>query len=239
MRIALISDLHGNATALSALDKHLKALSPDQVWCLGDLVGKGPNSHITFDWVMDRCSLVLGGNWDYGVGRREYTRDSFYHRQLGEARLAKLASLPLEHRFTLSGRKIRLIHGRPVMPRLINIQDPKEAFLPFLEPDIDLFVYADCHRQGVRTLTGQVVNIGSVGNGLGLPLVQFALLEGNPGETEAPLEVRLLTIPYDNRAEAKEAKRFSDLPYQAAYIHEVLTGEYAGSLRMPGRREGA
>lgn len=235
MRIALISDLHGNVTALSALEKHLQQAAPDEIWCLGDLVGKGPNSHITFDWAMDRCSIVLGGNWDFGVGRKEYTRDYFYHHQLGKDRLESLSSLPLEHRLTMSGRKIRLIHGRPVMSRLINIQEPKESFLPFLEPDIDLFIYADCHRQGIRTLKGQIVNIGSVGNALGLPLVQYALLEGQPGDQAGPLEVRMMTVPYDNKAEAREARRFTDLPCQAAYIHEVLTGEYAASLRTPFR----
>ena len=182
MRIALVSDLHGNMAAVKALEEDLKRSKPDEIWCLGDLVGKGPSSDRSFDWAMANCQVVLGGNWDYGIGRAEFPRDAFYHRQLGEARMRMLSALPLEKRLRLSGRHIRLMHGRPVMDKLLLIQDNREALLRLLEPDYDMVIYADCHRQGARTIQGQIVNIGSVGNALGIPMVQYALLEGEPGE---------------------------------------------------------
>lgn len=236
MRIALVSDLHGNLPAVEALEKDLQQQSPDEVFCLGDLVGKGPSSKETFDWAMKRCSVVLGGNWDYGVGNREFVRDHFYWKQLGEERLKTLSNLPREKHLVLSGRKIRLIHGRPVMQNLINIQDHKEMLLPFLEPDFDMMIYADTHRQGARTLTGQIINIGSVGNALGLPLVQYAILEGEPGEKPGRLEVRLVTLPYDNQKAADDALAATDLPDANAYVQEVLTGIYAGNLRTRSER---
>lgn len=236
MRIALISDLHSNLPALLALEEDLAHQKPDEIWCLGDLVGKGPSSKETFDWVMANCSLVLGGNWDYGVGRKEFHRDTFYWAQLGEERLKTLANLPREKHLMLSGRKIRLIHGRPVMARLQNIQDNKEGLLPYLEPDFDMLIYADTHRQGVRTLSGQIINIGSVGNALGLPLVQYAILEGEPGNAKARLEVRFVTLPYDNQRAADDALQLSGLPDAHAYVQEVLTGQYAGSLRTKSVR---
>jgi protein phosphatase len=198
---------------------------------LGDLVGKGPRSDRTFDWAVRNCSVVLGGNWDYGVGRKEFHRDSFYHRQLGQKRLDALAALPREKRIRLSGRNIRVIHGRPVMGRLLNIQDSREALAAFLKPDFDMLIYADCHRQGVRTLGGQIVNVGSVGNALGVPMVQYALLEGVPGDAPAPLVTSFITLPYDNQAAAREAEAEPELPDAQAYIQEVLTGVYAGSMR--------
>jgi predicted phosphodiesterase len=232
MRIALISDLHGNMTAVRALEEDLKKRVPDEVWCLGDLVGKGPNSDQSFDWVMEHCQAIIGGNWDYGIGRKEFPRDSFYHRQLGEERLEKLSMLPLEKQLNMSGRKIRLIHGRPVMPRLLNIQDSREAFMELLEPDYNILMYGDCHRQGARTLGGQIINIGSVGNGLGVPMVQYLILEGDPGEKPATMNLCFITLPYDNRAAEAEARKQAELPDLEAYITEVLTGVYAGHQRV-------
>jgi len=231
VRIALVSDLHGNYTAVKALEEDLKKRTPDEIWCLGDLVGKGPSSDLSFDWALKNCQVILGGNWDYGIGRREFPRDGFYHQQLGKERLAVLSALPLEKHLMMSGRHIRLIHGRPVMNKLLYIQDSREAFDALLEPDYNMLIYADCHRQGMRTLGGQIVNIGSVGNALGVPMVQYALLEGVPGDQPAPLELRFITVPYNNRAAALEAEGQPDLPHADAYISEVLTGVYAGDMR--------
>ena len=134
MTIALIGDLHGNMPAVEALDKDLKRRKIDTVYCLGDLVGKGPSNAETMDWALERCQVNLRGNWDEGVGMKQFPNDTFYHRQLGEKRLKILAELPLEHHFTLSGRKIRLLHGRPVMdePYFIH-ESTKDLEKYFLE----------------------------------------------------------------------------------------------------------
>ena len=86
MRIALFADLHGNWPATQALERDLARRGADRLYCLGDLVGKGPCSDRTFDWAMANCDLVLGGNWDYGIGYRQFAPDDFYWAQLGEAR---------------------------------------------------------------------------------------------------------------------------------------------------------
>ena len=115
MTIALVADLHGNMTAVQALERDLVKRKADAVWCLGDLVGKGPSSDRTFDWAVANCDLILRGNWDEGVGMKLFPNDAFYYDQLGKARLEKLCGFPLEHHARLSGRNIRLIHGRPIM----------------------------------------------------------------------------------------------------------------------------
>lgn len=236
MKIALIADLHGNLPAVKALEAHLKTQRPDALWCLGDMVGKGPSSRECYEWAMAHCDLILGGNWDIGIGERNYKRDAYYHEQLGPERLKLLARLPRQHETWMSGRRIRLIHGRPVMEKLLMVQDAKEHLLPFLEPDFNMLVYADSHRQGIRTFHGQIVNIGSVGNALGIPMVQYALLEGEPGRDLAPLEVRMVTLPYDNQQAARDAREAPGLPDAAAYIQEVMTGRYAGNMRIKSKK---
>ena len=126
-RIALIADLHGNLPAVEALEQDLKTRSVDEIWCLGDIVGKGPSSPDTFDWAMAHCSLILRGNWDEGVASRTFSRnDQFYYSQLGEKRMRILAELPLEHHAIISGKHLRLLHGRPIMPVLQATHEPEE-----------------------------------------------------------------------------------------------------------------
>lgn len=227
MKIALVSDLHGNMTAVRALEKDLARRQIHTIWCLGDVVGKGPNSHQTFDWAVRHCEFILRGNWDEGIGLREFKRDGFYYEQLGEARMAALLNFPVEKRVVVSGRRIRLIHGRPVMDRLQHIQDPWETLLPLLKPDFDLVIYGDCHRQGLRTITGQIANIGSVGNALGMPLVQYGILEGEAGETPGPLDLTFVTLPYDNQAAVAETLAQPLLPDGDAFVAELKTGVYS------------
>ena len=47
--IALVGDLHGNLPAVEALDRDLRARGIEKIWCLGDMVGKGPSSAATMD----------------------------------------------------------------------------------------------------------------------------------------------------------------------------------------------
>jgi len=49
MKIALISDIHGNLVALQAVLKKADALSPDAIVCMGDLVGYGPQPNEVID----------------------------------------------------------------------------------------------------------------------------------------------------------------------------------------------
>ncbi len=229
MPIALIADLHGNLPATEALDADLRRRGIDRIWCLGDLVGKGPSSAETMDWAVKRSEIILRGNWDEGISRKQFQNDYYYYNQLGEARMKLLAELPLEHVCVLSGRKIRLFHGRPLMQPLRFIQDDKELLEPYFAPDYDVVCYADAHRQGVRLIgTGkQLINTGSVGNGLGVPMVQYALLSGEEGESDAPFDVTLVTLPYDNARAAADARNAQGLFNKEAFVNEVLTGVYS------------
>lgn len=69
MRIALISDIHGNLEALSAVMARIDETRPDEIWCLGDIVGYGADPSACIDLVRSRCSLVIAGNHDFAVTR--------------------------------------------------------------------------------------------------------------------------------------------------------------------------
>jgi predicted phosphodiesterase len=121
MRVAVISDIHGNLHALSAVLEEIERERPDTIWCLGDLVGYGPRPTECCDSVRDVASVCLAGNHDLGVlGRLEL--DEFSPDAAAAARwtrdvlsdAARAYLEPLEP----SGREngVDLYHGSPRDP---------------------------------------------------------------------------------------------------------------------------
>ncbi len=232
MKLAFVADLHGNWPATCALEKDLAIQKPDRIICLGDLVGKGPSNAQTFDWVMAHCDQVIGGNWDYGVGHQEFPNDQYYWEQLGEERLRILRSLPTESEMMLSGRRVRLMHGRPVMEKLVTVKDPIDVIQSFFtdadHKPFDVVLYADAHRQGVRTVNpGMFINTGSVGNAMGVTYCCYAIVEAEPGDAPAPFEVRLRQLPYDREQAVRDAQAAPRVPMIESYINEIRTGVYS------------
>ncbi|MGO9113868.1 MAG: metallophosphoesterase family protein [Thermoguttaceae bacterium] len=66
MKRALISDLHSNLEALEAVFADIRSQEISDVYCLGDLVGYGPNPRECIDMVM-QCQVCLLGNHDQGA----------------------------------------------------------------------------------------------------------------------------------------------------------------------------
>ncbi len=64
---AIISDIHGNLEALTAVMEDIDRQRVDAIYCLGDVVGYGPNPCECVKSVRERCSLVLLGNHDQGA----------------------------------------------------------------------------------------------------------------------------------------------------------------------------
>jgi diadenosine tetraphosphatase ApaH/serine/threonine PP2A family protein phosphatase len=67
MRVAVISDIHANRHALEAVLGAVDAEAPDEIWCLGDTVGYGPEPNRCCALVAERATLCLAGNHDLAV----------------------------------------------------------------------------------------------------------------------------------------------------------------------------
>jgi predicted phosphodiesterase len=67
MRVAVISDIHANLHALEAVAEAVERETLDEVWCLGDLVGYGPQPNGCCTWAAEHTQLCLVGNHDLGV----------------------------------------------------------------------------------------------------------------------------------------------------------------------------
>jgi len=231
MQIALVADLHGNLPATMAVDRDLRRRRIGTVYCLGDMIGKGPSSAATMDWAFSRSQVVIAGNWDIGISHKHYEADDYYWNQLGPERMDKLRMLPQEYHFDMSGLSVRLIHGRPTMDELLFVQAEKERLETLFttkEKTFQVVGYADCHRAFHRTLSkGLLFNTGSVGNGLGVNRACYAILQGVPGKKPAPFDISLVSVPYDNEAAIRDAENDPQLPHREAYIQEIRTGVYS------------
>jgi len=100
MRVAVVSDIHGNLHALEAV---LDAASVDEIWCLGDVVGYGARPNECCELVRARAAVCLAGNHDLVVvgtlGLDEFSHDAadaagWSREHLTEQNRAWLAGLP-------------------------------------------------------------------------------------------------------------------------------------------------
>ena len=66
MKRALISDIHSNLEGLQAVLEDIREQGVDEIYCLGDIIGYGPNPRECIDLVMS-CDLCLLGNHDQGA----------------------------------------------------------------------------------------------------------------------------------------------------------------------------
>jgi predicted phosphodiesterase len=64
---AIISDIHSNLEALQAVLKDIDQQGIKDIYCLGDVIGYGPNPRECIDLVMENCQMVLLGNHDQGA----------------------------------------------------------------------------------------------------------------------------------------------------------------------------
>jgi diadenosine tetraphosphatase ApaH/serine/threonine PP2A family protein phosphatase len=67
MRVAVVSDIHSNLHALEAVLAAIEAEAPDELWCLGDLVGYGARPNECCAAIAERADLCLAGNHDLVV----------------------------------------------------------------------------------------------------------------------------------------------------------------------------
>lgn len=236
-KILFLSDIHGNMPAVRALEKEIERIKPDDIWFLGDAVGKGPECDKAVDWVRNHCKHWVKGNWDDSVcnstPESKWEADKYFAKQLGAERIAWLNSHPFEDEVLVSGIWFRLVHGRP-SDRLYQAYDSWEEMAQgFVSKNPERtyrgYICADSHMPYFRACAqGYAINTGSVGNSLGVTRAHAVVLEGEIGsEVESPIQCNILSIPYDNNEAVRVAEQCSGLPNKEAYIKEILTGVYS------------
>jgi len=212
-RVACLSDVHANFTALAAALASAERHGCDRVVVAGDVVGGGPHPVEVIRLLARRRVPAVSGNLDRKVlasgedgarleelaarGRKRALH-AWTALQLGPAERAWLAALPSELELDCAGHRVLVVHGSPlgdedyVFP---SITAPAlRAKLGGRRPAV--LVCGHSHVPFTRSVAGvRVVNCGSVGRPVdGDPRGSFAIVDCRPGE--AP-RARVVRVAFD------------------------------------------
>ena len=210
VRIAAFSDVHGNAVALAAVRKAIKAAKPDAILVAGDLVLNGPEPAAAIDGLRELeagGALIVQGNTDVAVADFDYAAafpaysdgvpDSiryaaeWAHEAIGEERLDWLRRLPAERRLRADDTLVLVTHASPGSQTAGLDHDLDAAVLVerLSRTDARLICCGHTHLPEVRDLGWkQVINDGSAGYIFdGDPTASWALIEVDGSEVKAEI----------------------------------------------------
>jgi protein phosphatase len=241
-RQAIISDIHGNVTALEAVLADIHARGITTVINLGDVIGKGPRGSECVRISRERCAVTVGGNWEDFLavedpgGLGEAGR--WWHGELTADDRKWLRDLPLVHDLMLSGRRIRLFHASAESVHVrVHFRHTDEQFdgmfaatqLTGSGPEPTVVGYGDIHDAYLETHGGRTLfNVGSVGNSLDEPTASYVILEGvRDGSPSDPFGLQFVRVSYDIEAEIAAAAALG-MPELEAYAIELRTAVYRG-----------
>ena len=132
MRIAILSDIHANLIALQVVLAEIDRLQPDTIWCLGDIVGYGPEPQACADLIRERAAVCLAGNHDLAVIGKTPLADfndiaayaaRWQREHLRPETVDWLGALPSRREVN----EITLVHGSPRDPIWEYVSDERIA----------------------------------------------------------------------------------------------------------------
>ncbi len=221
MRYAIIADIHANLAAFNAvLDDIERQGGAERVWCLGDVVGYGPDPHECIEVLRQINHVCVAGNHDWAaidkINTSEFNPDAaaachWTAQQLNHEDIEYLRNLPL----VIEEDDFTLVHGSPREPiweYLLSTGIAKENF-PYFKSQFCLVGHSHVplvfsySQDGVCSFSQFLTNVG-------LALGKSRLII-NPGGVGQPRDsdprasyaiydnqtrlVRLYRVPYDVR----------------------------------------
>ncbi len=198
MRVAVISDIHGNYQALESVIMDIAKEKCDKIWCLGDLAMAGPQPRMVLSYIMEHGSdwTIIQGNTDKLIA--DFSLDIYNKLQQKMPVMANallddndiieqdkkdfLKSLPTRKEMMVGGVSVLLVHGSPrrmnedILPnmKLSQVQEMIEGEIA------ELILCGHTHVPcGYQTLTRQtIVNVGSVGRPMtGVPKACYVIVD--------------------------------------------------------------
>jgi len=227
VKIAFISDIHGNAVALEAVLKDLKKKNIEKICVLGDICYRGPEPKRSLELIKYLQADVIKGNADEwivrGVRQGEVPDGALVMMNkerewicsnLESTDIDYLSQLPTELCLNEHGIEIFAFHATPnslfeVIPQ--NVEDSLLHEKVLSKKDATIYLYAHIHKPYIRYINGRVImNIGSVGLPFdGVTKASYGVITINENEFSTSIE----RVGYDIE---KVLKQYREVGYPNA-----------------------
>jgi predicted phosphodiesterase len=172
VRIAILSDVHGNLPALEAVMSDIESQAPDEVWCGGDLAFFGP-------WAVECIEVIRATGWPTVRGNTDVWITGDPQSLTDEAQRAYMTAMADAHSISSNDAawllrrpighsgpgSILLVHASPESPFDAPMPDAPAADFSIYLDKASVVVYGHVHRAFARRLADGtlVCNPGSVG----------------------------------------------------------------------------
>lgn len=251
-KIAILSDIHGNTTALAGVLEDAKNLGATEYWLLGDIFLPGPGANDLVALLKDLpITASVRGNWDdcvlealdgqYGLEDPEEIQllrmIQYLMENLKPEHIDWLRNLPMVAKKEVEGLRFSLSHNLPEKNYGgdLLVENNTEKFDQLLDETTDVAVYGHVHKQLLRygSQGQQIINPGSIGmpyfdwEGLKNHRAQYTLLEVENGEL---VNIQFRKVAYDYEAELESAKE-KGLPFIEMYEELRREDNYQGHNR--------
>ena len=251
-RIAILSDIHGNTTALKAVLSDAKRQEATEYWLLGDIFLPGPGENDLLALLKDLpITATVSGNWDdcvlealdgqYGLEDPQEVQllrmTQYLMERMDPATIVWLRSLPLLEKKEVDGLRFSLSHNLPNKNYGgdLSVGNNTDKFDQLLDEETDVAVYGHVHKQLLRygSQGQQIINPGSIGmpyfdwSALKNHRAQYALLEVEDGEL---VNIQFRKVAYDYEAELELAQD-KELPFIEMYEELRREDNYQGHNR--------
>ena len=246
-KIAVLSDIHGNTTALEAVLADAQKSEVDEYWLLGDILMPGTGRKNVLQR-LDTLPITLRvlGNWEDSLWRachRKLDESRPSHRyllrqcqyimeEISSQEIEALQNYPLQVHRQFGDLKLGISHHLPDKNwgrELIHLGKQEDFDRLVTNPDCDIAIYGHIHQQFLRYGSGGqlILNPGSIGQPFFLSehlrkdlRAQYMILEF---DEKGLKDIDFRRVDYDIDAELQLAKELQ-LPYYQVYYESLVNG---------------
>ena len=246
-KIAVLSDIHGNTTALEAVLADAQKAEVDEYWLLGDILMPGTGrKNILQTLETLPITLRILGNWEASLWRachRKLDESRPSHRyllrqcqyimeELSIEEIEALQNYPLRVHRQFGDLKLGISHHLPDKNwgrELIHLGKQEDFDRLVTNPDCDVAIYGHIHQQFLRYGSGGqlILNPGSIGQPFFLSAslredlrAQYMILEF---DEQGLKDVDFRRVDYDVESELQLARDLK-LPYYEVYYESLVNG---------------
>lgn len=234
MRLAFFGDVHGNLEALNAVLEDIQRRGVDEIFCLGDLVGYGPDPEAVVQLIREKNIKTIMGNYDDAVGHSKESCGCSYapgrETEVGDISLSwsiehtsketkeYLKSLPKRMSFEVEGVKFLLVHGSPFNELLeyVKPDTPSERLKEIASKVKEsVIVNGHTHLPMVKWVLGKLIlNPGSVGRPKdGDPRASYMIVDVKSGA----ISFETIKVAYDVKTTVEKIAK-KGLPIELATV---------------------